>query len=136
MSYEVSSVGFDEFEESSRWVGFDPNPHIATFHEVIFSGPSDFYHVERVIQFGNKTRSVAQQCRVSSVDASVGGKAEITVGWGGKDGTTISGSISGSVSDSNGNKAEVKVEVENDGSGTATVSAEHTEQSKSLNLEN
>ena len=63
--------------------------------------------------------------------ASVSGKGEITVEWGGKEGTKISGGVSGGVSDSKGNKAEVKVEVENDGSGKATLSAEHEKKSSS-----
>jgi hypothetical protein len=65
------------------------------------------------------------------MNANVAGKAEITIEWGGKEGPSIKGSASGSVSDDSGNKAEVKVEVESNGSGKATVSVEHDEKSDS-----
>lgn len=140
MSFEVnlSSVDFDEFEKSYH--SFDPHPIAITetFHEAIFSPPSSSYHAETAIQFGNKwsevehkTQRIAQNHEIAPMDANVSGKVEVTVGWGGSVGTTISGSVSGSVSDNNGNKAEVKVEVESDGSGTATVSAEHEKKSGS-----
>jgi len=71
------------------------------------------------IQFGNerskvecKTQGIAQQYKIAPMDTNVDGMAEITVEWGGKDGPTFTGSVSGSVRDNNGNKAEVKVEVD------------------------
>jgi hypothetical protein len=72
-----------------------------------------------------------EAAKIATMSANVSGKAEITVECGGKEGLSVSGSISGSVGDNKGNKAEVRVEVERDGSLKATVSAEHEKKTGS-----
>ena len=61
----------------------------------------------------------------------VSAEAGVTYKWGDEDDSGVSGYVSGSVSDDNGNKAEVEVEINEDGSGSATVSVTHDEDSDS-----
>lgn len=58
---------------------------------------------------------------------TVSGEAGVSYEWGGKDGGGVSGYVSGSASDDNGNKAEVEVQVNSDGSGKVDVSVSHDE---------
>lgn len=59
------------------------------------------------------------------------GKAEVTIEWGGKEGTKVSGSISESANDHKGNQVEAKVKVESDGIKKATISASHEKSDSS-----
>lgn len=50
---------------------------------------------------------------------------DLSVDWGGSQGTTFSGSINAEAHDDRGNTVEVRVEQSSDGSGSATVSGSH-----------
>lgn len=126
MCNEVSCLDFEDRDFGSV---YSHSPAVSySFHENIFDGHNDYPVLMNTVTFCKALKEIEQRiqktAKIAPMDTNVGGKAEITIEWGGKGGPSISGSISGGVSDDNGNKVEVKVEVEGDGSGKATVSAE------------
>lgn len=130
MSY---GVNFDDVDRLSRYDGaparFDEPNKSFDFHESIcsqYNGGAIFAKstalTSHVTELEQRTQRAA---KVAPMDANVGVKAEITCEWGGKDGVTVSGSISGSVSDDKGNSVEAKAEIDSDGSGRVSAAAEH-----------
>jgi hypothetical protein len=108
---EVSSVDFD-----------DPylrgSPHSSPekglgFHEKIFTEGADCITFTRsanlLTTLTEGERKVAGAANIASMGANVSGEVKITVEWGGKDGPSVSGSVSGSVSDDRGNAMEAEV---------------------------
>ncbi len=139
MSFEVTlnSVDFDEFDE--RYRSLHPNTVVAEdcFHEAIFSASGRAYQAIQAVSLrekpsviDHKTQRIARNHGIAPM-GTVSGEVGLSVDWGGKNGTEISGYASGSASDDNGNKVEVTVEVKGDGSGNASASASHDEETGS-----
>jgi hypothetical protein len=126
----MSEVSCIDFENRDLGSIYSPSPAVSyNFHENIFDQHNGRLGLEKTVILCKAPKEVEQRtqkvAKIASSNANASGRADITFEWGGKDGPSVSGSISGSCSDDRGNKAEVRVSVESDGSGKATVSAEH-----------
>lgn len=126
MCSEVSCIDFEDRDLGS----ISPSPAVCcNFHENIFDQHNDRWVFAQTVTLCTSPKEIEQRtqkvAKIASKNPNANGRADITFEWGGKDGPTVSGSISGGFSDDKGNRAGVKVEVQSDGSGKATISAEH-----------
>ena len=132
----ISEIGDVNFEDRNLEPSRSSSPIVSyPYHENIFAQHGDHSVLTKSVAFSNALKEVEQRtqqaAKIAPMGANVTAKTEVTIEWGGKQGTSINGSVSGSVSDNKGNKTEVRVQVERDGSGKATISAEHEKKSRS-----
>jgi hypothetical protein len=103
-----------------------------TLHEGIFSPTCRISLTHRSIT--NLTNASGSDLKLQKVVQStfratgLSGEAGVTITWGSDKGAEVSGYVSGSASDDNGNTAQVTVEINDDGSGSADISVKHDEE--------
>lgn len=135
MSYEVS---FDDVDRLCRYDGalapLDTPAKNFDFHASICSQYNGRAVLAKSSVLNNHVTELEQRTQRAARIAPMGnvsGEAGVTVNWGGNDGPSIGGYVSGSASDDKGNSVDLTVEVNNDGTGSATVSASHDQDTGS-----
>ncbi len=122
---EVSYIEFEDRDTEGTSPSCKGTRHL---HKNIFDEQTSCVGIRKTVILRETPLEIElrthRAAKIASRGNNLNGKAEITVEWGGNDKPSVSGSVSGSVTDDKGNKAKVKVTVENNGSGKATVSAE------------
>lgn len=103
-----TSLDFDDFSVSKS------EPQKEDSHKEFFQ------ELTQLIQSQVKGNHCVENTRTRSM--GVRGQAEVTIEWGGSEGTKVSMGAEGGVSDKNGNHAEVKGSVDSDGRGNVSVS--------------
>lgn len=95
---------------------------------------SDAIHRTELSHFALKHKSAVQKSSTSTLihPMESGGsvQGEISIKWGGEEGTSWSGGGSAEYHDNKGNYAKIEVKQDSDGKGNATVSAGHKEENK------
>lgn len=138
MLSEISFEDFDRLDTYERTI-VQPGLSLATFHQAICTSTCGIRSVERMIisdgaptEIEQRTQRLARSHRIEKVPmGNVSGEAGITISWGGDNGPSVGGYVSGGASDDKGNSVEVNVQVNGDGTGSATASASHDEDTGS-----
>lgn len=133
MPSEINFDSLDTLDQYYELSVFETASFHERFHELIFCPPDGLRRFDLIASFIRAISKTEQRIQRVSYNNSIipMGKVSVEGGvsyeWGGSDGGGVSGYVSGSASDDNGNKAEVEVQVNGDGSGKVEASVSHDE---------
>ena len=135
MSYEINlSTDSDEYDKYYNEMNHRDALPAEDFHKVIFfQWSSCTTFTKRAILHGNpldmdrKIQNAAQYTSGKMKPMSRGGSVsvDVSISWGGSEGTQGSVGISAEAHDDSGNKVEVSVEQDSNGEGSANISVSH-----------
>ncbi len=128
MSIEMNPFDREAMNDcAQRWPDSSPLP--SSLQEQIFvktdSRFSEKLATVSYLSNNPKEEKVRKVFCSSPVGADLGGRADLILEWGGRDGPSWSASASATAKDDHGNGVEVRAQVHDDGSGKLAVSATH-----------
>jgi len=128
MCIEIDSIGADD-----QYLKWDTSFSSAEndLQKNIFDQCNHFSAFTKNVSHRIKLDNTDQKMQKVSFakDVNVSGKAEINIEWGGSNGTSFNGSVSGNISDQKGNKAEASIKIDDDGAGKISASVSHDDKS-------